>query len=58
MAFFTKLKENLKGVKERWSGRLASLFTGEPFDEAFWDELEERLILGDVGVTLSENIVD
>ena len=57
MAFFTKLKENLKGVKERWSGHLASLFTREPFDEAFWSELEERLILGDVGITLSEDIV-
>ncbi|MDR1621522.1 MAG: signal recognition particle-docking protein FtsY [Synergistaceae bacterium] len=57
MAFFAKLKENLKGVKERWSGGLASLFTGEPFDEAFWSELEERLISGDVGVDLSERIV-
>ncbi|MDR1377117.1 MAG: signal recognition particle-docking protein FtsY [Synergistaceae bacterium] len=57
MAFLAKLKENLKGVKERWSGGIASLFTGEPFDETFWSELEEKLILGDVGVDLSERIV-
>ncbi|MDR1977613.1 MAG: signal recognition particle-docking protein FtsY [Synergistaceae bacterium] len=58
MAFFAKLKENLKSVKERWSGGIASLFTGEPFDEFFWSELEERLILGDVGAVLSERIVE
>ena len=58
MAFFANLKENLEGVKKRWSKGIASLFTREPFDEAFWDELEERLILGDVGVDLSERIVD
>ena len=57
MAFFAKLKESLKGVKERWSGGIASLFTSEPFDERFWDELEERLISGDVGLELSERIV-
>jgi fused signal recognition particle receptor len=57
VAFFAKLKESLKGVKERWSGGIASLFTGEPFDPAFWEELEERLIAGDVGIALSERIV-
>ena len=57
MAFFANLKKNLQGVKERWSGGLASLFTNEPFDDAFWDELEEVLISGDVGVELSERIV-
>ena len=58
MAFFAKLKENLKGVKERWSNSIASLFTAEPFDEAFWDELEERLIMGDVGAELSGKLVE
>ncbi|MDR2174598.1 MAG: signal recognition particle-docking protein FtsY [Synergistaceae bacterium] len=57
MAFFAKLKESLKGVKERWSGGIASLFTGGSFDPAFWEELEERLIAGDVGAELSESIV-
>jgi fused signal recognition particle receptor len=58
VSFFAKLKESLKGVKERWSGGISSLFTGEPFDAAFWEELEERLIAGDVGVELSERIVE
>jgi fused signal recognition particle receptor len=58
MAFFSKLKEGLKGVKERWSGGVASLFKREPFDGVFWEELEERLIAGDVGVELSDHVVE
>ncbi|MDR1875555.1 MAG: signal recognition particle-docking protein FtsY [Synergistaceae bacterium] len=57
MAFFAKLKESLREVRERWSDGIASLFTGASFDDAFWNELEEKLILGDVGLDLSENIV-
>ena len=56
MAFFARLKDSLKGVKERWSGGIASLFAGGTFDEGFWDELEERLIAGDVGADLSEEL--
>jgi fused signal recognition particle receptor len=52
------LRESLKGVKERWSGGIASLFTGGSFDSAFWEELEERLIAGDVGLGLSERLVE
>jgi len=58
MAFFARLKEGLKGVKERWSSGIASLFTAEPFEESFWDELEERLIMGDVGAELSARFVE
>ncbi|GHV44448.1 signal recognition particle receptor FtsY [Synergistales bacterium] len=61
MAFFEKLKESLneslRGVKELWSGGIAALFINEPFDECFWESLEEMLISGDVGVDLSEEIV-
>ena len=54
MSLFSRLKEGLKGVKERWSGGIARLFASSSFDAAFWDELEERLIAGDVGLELSE----
>lgn len=56
MAFFASLKDSLRGVKERWSGGIASLFSGAAFDDAFWEELEERLIAGDVGAELSEEL--
>ena len=58
MAFFARLKEGLKGVKERWSGGIARLFAGRTFDDSFWEELEERLISGDVGIELSEELID
>ena len=58
MAFFARLKESLKGVKERWSGGIVSLFSGSSFDEGFWEELEERLIAGDVGAELSEELAE
>ncbi len=58
MAFFSRLKESLKGVKERWSGGIASLFTNASFDDAFWDELEEMLLSGDVGVELTDCIIE
>lgn len=57
MAFFARLKESLRGVKEKWSGGIASLFTGASVDDSFWNELEEMLIMGDVGVELSEKII-
>ena len=57
MAFFAKLKEGLEGVKKRWSGGIASLFTEDPADDSFWSELEDRLIAGDVGIELSERLV-
>ena len=56
MAFFSRLKEGLKGVKERWSGGIARLFGSSSFDDAFWEELEERLIAGDVGLDLAEEL--
>ena len=52
-----RLKEGLRGVKERWSGGIAKLFKSSTLDDAFWDELEERLIAGDVGLDLSEELV-
>ena len=55
---FARLKESLKSVKERWSGSIASLFTTEPFDEPFWNELEELLLMGDVGAELSGKLVE
>jgi fused signal recognition particle receptor len=57
MAFWAEWKESLRSVKEKWSGGIVSLFKGDSFDEAFWVELEERLIAGDVGVGLSERLV-
>ena len=58
MAFFEKLKQGLRGVRERWSGGLSSLFSGSSINGEFWDRLEEILISGDVGVDLSLDLID
>ncbi len=58
MSFFQRLKRGLTGVRERWSGGLYRLFSGGSLDEAFWENLEEILITGDVGVDLSLRLVE
>ena len=58
MAFFKNLKSKISGVKNLWGGGLSALFSGRDIDEDFWDELEDLLIAGDVGVDLADSFVD
>ena len=58
MALFAKLRERLKGVRERWSGGISRLFSSSKLDPQFWDELEEQLITGDTGLDFTEEITD
>lgn len=49
------LEKSRKGV----FGHISSLFVaGEPITDELWDELEEALILGDVGVETTQYLVD
>ena len=47
----------LKKTREGLWGRVASLF-GRKLDEEFYEELEEALILADVGVETSVELVE
>ena len=58
MALFAKLKEKLKGVREKWSGGISKLFSSSKFDSDFWDNLEEQLISGDTGLDFAEEIIE
>ncbi len=58
MALFAKLREKLKGVREKWSGGIAKLFSSAKIDPQFWDDLEEQLITGDTGIDFTEQIID
>ena len=49
MGFFDKIKAGLTRTKENIGHSLDSLFAGELNDD-FYDELEETLILGDMGM--------
>ncbi|MBQ7558971.1 MAG: signal recognition particle-docking protein FtsY [Synergistaceae bacterium] len=58
MAFFSKLKNSLKGVREKWSGGISKLFSAKNFDADFWDNLEEQLIAGDTGLDFAEETIE
>ena len=51
MGFFDKIKAGLTKTREALSDTLGSVFTGfSEIDDDFYDELEESLILADLGV--------
>lgn len=51
MGFFDKIKAGLTKTRDALSNTLGSVFTGfTEIDEDFYDELEESLILADLGV--------
>ncbi len=58
MQLFKKLREKLSSVRKKWSDGISSLFSRSSFDENFWDELEEKLISGDTGVDVSDEIIE
>ena len=53
-----RLKESLTKVKEKWSNEIVSLFgSGTEINDEFWNDLEEALIAGDVGLDVSEGLI-
>lgn len=59
MGFFEKLKNGLKKTKDSMMGRIESLLHSfNKIDEDLFEELEETLILCDIGVKTSEKICD
>ena len=59
MGFFDKIKAGLTKTREALSGTLGSVFTGfSEIDDDFYDELEESLILADLGVETSTKATD
>lgn len=59
MGFFDKLKEGLKKTKDSFVGKVESLVNSfTKIDEDFFEELEETLILSDIGAATSAFICD
>ena len=48
--FFDKLRQ---GLSKTGSG-IAAIFTGSGIDDEFYEELEEALIMADVGMTITD----
>ena len=59
MGFFDKIKAGLTKTRDALSDSLGSVFTGfSEIDDDFYDELEESLILADLGVDTSVKAVE
>ena len=56
--FFSKLKENLKKTKEAIDIGISNVFANTKDINEVIDELEETLILSDVGASTSSKICD
>ena len=53
-----RFRDRLGRARELFSGYLGSVRSRGRIDDATWEELEEALILADVGVTLTTEILD
>jgi fused signal recognition particle receptor len=56
MGFFDKLKEKLTKTRQGFIEKVESIFTGRKIDEATLEELEELLIISDVGTKATSEI--
>ncbi len=59
MGLFDRLKEGLTKSRVNFVSNVLSVFdTHQYIDDDFYEELEEILVMGDVGVTATEQIID
>ena len=59
MGFFDKIRQGLKKTKENLGSALSNIFSGgRKVDDETLDELEEALILADMGVSLTSEVMD
>lgn len=58
MDLWKSFKDKLKYTGNKWTQSVSNLFSDKPLTEEFWEELEENLIAGDVGLELSDTFID
>ena len=56
--FFARLKEGLTKSRNSFAESFANLFKANEIDDDFYDELEETLVMADLGVETTEKIID
>ncbi|WON77153.1 signal recognition particle-docking protein FtsY [Serratia sp. UGAL515B_01] len=56
--FFARLKRSLLKTKENLGSGFIGLFRGKKIDDDLFDELEEQLLIADVGVETTRKIID
>ncbi len=57
MGFFEKIKQGLRKTRESIGAMLSSIFSGRRVDEELMDELEEVLILADLGIECTDKVM-
>ena len=57
MGFFDRLKESLTKTRKSFIDKVESVFTGRKIDDETLEELEEILIMSDVGTKASSEIM-
>ena len=57
MGFFDKIKAGLTKTRENMNNILGNVFAANEIDEDFYDELEETLILADLGASTAVRVV-
>ncbi|NHB96191.1 signal recognition particle-docking protein FtsY [Photorhabdus stackebrandtii] len=55
--FFTRLKRSLGKTRQNLGSGFLSLFSGKKIDDDLFDELEEQLLIADVGVDTTRKII-
>lgn len=58
MGFFDRLKEGLSKTRQGFVGKVESIFAGRAVNEETLEELEETLILSDIGANSASEIVE
>lgn len=58
MGFFSKIAEGLKKTKQNISKKLYEAFKGKELDDEFYDNLEEALLMADVGAVATEELLE
>ncbi|MDO5382569.1 MAG: signal recognition particle-docking protein FtsY [Eubacteriales bacterium] len=59
MGLFSKLKEGLSKTRDNIVSGIDNIFSGfSSIDDDFYEELEEALIMGDIGVYTTERIIE
>lgn len=59
MGFFDRLKDGLKKTRDNFTDSMDQIFNSyEKVTEDFYDELEETMIMGDIGVKTTEELLD
>ena len=56
--FFNRLVQGLSKTRNNLLSNFESLFSGSNIDEDFYEELEEILIMADIGIKTSTDIID